>query len=76
MTTVVQTLEAAALALPAKDRAELAQSLLRSLDATAGEASDLEWAQEAKRRYEELQDGSVEGIASDLVFAAARARVG
>ncbi len=76
MATVAQTLEAAALALPEKDRAELAQSLLRSLDATAGEGSDLEWAQEAKRRYEELQDGSVEGIASDLVFTAARARLG
>ena len=58
-------LEDAVLSLPLKERAELAQKLLESLDSPSeGEARQL-WLQEARRRADEIDEGKVELVPSD-----------
>jgi putative addiction module component (TIGR02574 family) len=68
-----QELEAAALTLPRRDRARLAQRLLESLD----EDSEVEqaWAAEVERRLDEHDRGQVQAIPGEEVFAKARARL-
>ena len=75
MAESVQNLEAAALKLPEKDRAELARVLLLSLGAAELEGSEAVWAEEAERRYEELTSGAVQAIPSEQVFHEARTRL-
>lgn len=75
MAESVQNLEAAALKLPEKDRAELARVLLLSLGAVEPEANEARWAEEAERRYEELTSGAVQAIPSEQVFQEARSRL-
>ncbi len=68
-------LEAAALKLPPRDRARLAEKLLASLD-TLSEAEHGEiWATEALRRDAELDDNPDLARDNDSVFRDARARV-
>jgi putative addiction module component (TIGR02574 family) len=61
-----------ALALPAKDRAELAQDLLATLD--PGDDADVEeaWIAEAERRYQEYRSGKVKLIPADEALQRAR----
>lgn len=75
MTDPVRSLEAEALKLAEKDRAELARVLLLSLDEPADEDTESAWAEEAERRYEELKAGAVQGIPSAAVFEQARTRL-
>lgn len=75
MAESVQDLEAAALKLEEKDRAELARILLLSLDPADHESSEAVWAEEAERRYEELKAGVVQAIPSEQVFQEARSRL-
>lgn len=67
------TLERELLQLPKADRARLAQVLLASLhpeDATALPTEiEAAWESEITRRVAELRDGTVAGIAAELVFA-------
>ena len=51
-----------ALALPEKERADLAGSLLDSLDATVDENVDAAWQEEIARRMEEVKSGKVKTI--------------
>ena len=49
-----------ALSLPAADRAEIAASLIRSLDSAEQSVDmDAEWAAEIKRRIESIDNGEV-----------------
>ncbi len=73
MESAVLDLEEAALRLSEKDRAELARVLLLSLEPAAVGGNELEWAEEAERRYQELRSGASEAIQSEQVFAEARA---
>lgn len=52
----------AALMLPTKERAKLAQDLLRSLDGPADLDVDAAWIKEIERRARELSDGSVQPV--------------
>jgi len=56
-----------ALALPEHERAELAGSLVASLDATVDQDVDAAWQQEVARRFHEVQSGEVEPISWEEV---------
>jgi putative addiction module component (TIGR02574 family) len=70
----VKNLEAEALSLPEKDRAGLARVLLLSLGDAEEPDVEAAWAEEAERRYEELESGAAEAIPSERVFEEARSR--
>lgn len=74
MADPVKTLEVEALELPDKDRAALAQVLLSSLEDAEDHDTELVWAEEAERRYQELRTGAVQAIPSGTVLEEARAR--
>lgn len=75
MADTLEHLEAEALKLTDKERAELARVLLLSLEEPADQDLEAAWAREAERRYEELKAGSVSSIPSEQVLAEARARL-
>ena len=72
MSTLVDELSARAKALPAEDRARLAEELLESLqeesDADAGAA----WDREIERRVAEIEAGAVRLVPAEEVHAEAR----
>lgn len=72
MAEPIKTLGAEALKLAEKDRAELAGVLLSSLDSAGDQDTELVWAEEAERRYQELKAGAVQTILSETVLAEAR----
>jgi putative addiction module component (TIGR02574 family) len=55
-----QQLLTAALSLPESERAELAASLIRSLDASVDPTADEAWAAEIQRRVASIDDGSAQ----------------
>lgn len=55
----LKAFEAEALALPASDRASLAQHLLASLDETDEQENEMLWLKEAQRRYVAYKDGTI-----------------
>lgn len=69
----LEELEAEVLQLPAPFRARLAEALIASLDDDA--EIERAWAEEAERRYWELESGKVQGIPMEQVFAEARAHL-
>jgi putative addiction module component (TIGR02574 family) len=74
MSDPLRKFEAEALALPEKDRAELARVLILSLEDPQEDAIERIWAEEADRRYQELKAGTEQPIPSIDVFADARSR--
>lgn len=58
----------AALALPESERAEIAATLLRSLDSAPGDDVDVAWAAEIERRIRSIDDGSAKLIPWDDVM--------
>lgn len=75
MVDPVKALETEALKLVEEDRAELARILLLSLGASEDQETEREWAQEAERRYLEIEAGLVEAIPSVRVLEQARSRL-
>lgn len=75
MPDAVKNLEAEALKLSEKDRAELVRVLLLSLEDSEDQGNELMWAEEAERRYQELKAGAVQAIPSEKVFEEARSRL-
>ena len=69
----LKQLENEALHLSEKERAELAQKLILSLDASNEEDLDEEWLLEAQNRAKELDEGSVQPIPADEVRKKAQA---
>ena len=59
----------AALALPASERAELAQELIRSLDGPRDPGAEAAWFAEAERRLDAVESGVVESEPWDPVAA-------
>jgi putative addiction module component (TIGR02574 family) len=51
-----------AMTLPLEERAELACSLIDSLDQTVDEDAELAWQQEVVRRMDEIRSGKVKTI--------------
>lgn len=72
MNILVQDLSRQARALPAKDRALLAEELLASLQDEAEPGVDAAWDVEIKRRLEQIKDGTATLVSSEEVHAQAR----
>ncbi len=70
MPMTVEQIEAEVLKLPEQAQAELLGRLMRSLADTSAMDPDVAeaWAQEAIRRDEEMESGSVAGIPAAEVF--------
>lgn len=73
MTQPHEDLLRAALSMPESVRAEMAERLLDSL-ATDHSAIDAEWAAEAERRIDQIEQGHVQLIPGDKVMSELRAR--
>jgi putative addiction module component (TIGR02574 family) len=67
-------IEKDALRLSPEDRARLAVRLLSSLEGAAESPDEIEklWIKEAERRFQELRDGTVQGIPARELFAELR----
>jgi len=62
-----------ALTLPDKERAELAASLIESLDSTVDEDVEVAWQEEVARRLADFETGKVKGIPWEEVRRKGRA---
>ena len=62
MSTDVQELLNTALRLPDKDRAELAASLIESLDQPFDADAQAAWAEEIQRRVSDMDRGAVRAV--------------
>lgn len=69
----MKQIESEALGLSESDRAELAQKLILSLDATDQKNLDEAWMLKAKERAKEIDDGIVQPIPADEVRRKAQA---
>lgn len=72
MSSNLDQLTADAMKLPLRDRVQLAQRLVETLDGEVESGGEALWFAEAERRLEELRSGNVEGINSDDAFRTAR----
>ncbi len=68
----LKELTAKAMALPAKDRAELAELLIQSLEEQDDEAIKSAWLAEISRRDQEIRAGAPVTKPADQVLRAAR----
>ena len=71
----IDEIETAALQLEPKARARLANRLLESLDELSPDENARVWAEEAQRRAEAINAGSLSSKSADDVFRDARARI-
>jgi len=71
----LEQLEVEALKLNPRARAKLAEKLLQSLETLSDAENERLWAEEALRRYDELETGAVTGRSAEEVFREARARL-
>jgi putative addiction module component (TIGR02574 family) len=76
MLMTVEQIEAEVLKLPEQARVELLGRLMRSLADTSAMDPDVAeaWTQEAVRRDEEMESGSVAGIPAEEVFEELRSK--
>jgi putative addiction module component (TIGR02574 family) len=72
MSKLTRELESEALKLSRRERARLAQQLIRSLDDDVDADAEKLWLQEAERRLGELKSGKVAGIPAETVVQKAR----
>lgn len=69
----IETVRREALSLPVKERAELAEQLLSSLDVLSEAEVEQLWVQEAARRAAETDHAVTERIPADVVRREAQA---
>jgi putative addiction module component (TIGR02574 family) len=74
MNTQPHDLLNAALSLPESDRADIAASLLRSLDPPDDPEADAAWATEIERRINSIDNGEAKLVPWDDVMASMRKR--
>ncbi|MEA2161986.1 MAG: hypothetical protein QOK37_113 [Thermoanaerobaculia bacterium] len=74
MSRKFEEIESEILLLDRNTRANLAKSLLESLDDLSLEEYDQLWAEEAEARYADFEGGKIQAIDGDEVFRRARAR--
>ena len=67
-----QKIQDEALLLPKEERAQLVQRLVLSLESPSKEELRSDWLLEARRRAEELDSGSVQGVSGEDVMRKAR----
>ena len=72
MSSNLDQLTADAMKLPLRDRVQLAQRLVSTLDAEVETDTEALWFTEAERRLEELRSGKVQGISAEDSFRNAR----
>ncbi|QEA38706.1 addiction module protein [Pistricoccus aurantiacus] len=72
----LQRIEDEALHLPKEERAQLIQRLVLSLESPSAEELRSDWLLEARRRAEELDNGSIQSVPGDDVMRKARALIG
>ena len=72
MSSNLDQLTADALKLPLRDRVQLAQRLVSTLDDEVETDTEALWFAEAERRLDELRRGKVQGIDSEDAFRTAR----
>ncbi len=72
MTTLVEQLTIQARALPAEDRARLAENLLASLQDDPESEADAAWDLEIGRRAEQVRSGTEKLVSAEDVHAEAR----
>ncbi len=75
MPDLLNELSFQAMALPPQDRARLAEELLATLDPHEPDV-DAAWDEELRRRIAEVEHGTVQLVAADQAFAAARRVIG
>lgn len=68
-------IEEEVLQLPERDRATLAEHLLRSLMPGEDVDAENEWLQEAERRYQAYREGRIKSRPADLVIQEARKKL-
>jgi putative addiction module component (TIGR02574 family) len=76
MASTLSDLKKKAAQLPEQERAELALSLIESLDGPADADVEKAWAQEIERRVRQVEKGEAELIPAEEVFARIRRRLG
>lgn len=76
MANTLSDLKKKAAQLPEQERAELALSLIESLDGPADPDVEEAWAQEIDRRVRQVEKGEAELIPAEEVFARIRRRLG
>ncbi|WP_374694483.1 addiction module protein [Halomonas sp. SpR8] len=69
----LQKIEDEALHLPKEERARLIQRLVLSLESPSDDELRSDWLLEARRRGEELDNGTVQVVSNDDVMRKARA---
>ena len=72
MARTVDELEQELLALPRDERARLAHELIVSLDEGGTQSNQREWAEEIRRRTEQLERGDVELVSIDEALRSVR----
>ena len=72
MSTDLDQLTADAMKLSLRDRVQLAQRLVSTIDDEVEADTEALWFAEAERRLEELRSGKVQGIDSENAFRIAR----
>jgi putative addiction module component (TIGR02574 family) len=72
MSTHLDQLTAEAMNLSLRDRVQLAQRLVSTIDDEVEPDTEALWFAEAERRLEELRNGKAEGIDSEAAFRTAR----
>jgi putative addiction module component (TIGR02574 family) len=76
MASTLSDLKKEAAQLPEHERAELALSLIESLDGPADPDAEEAWAQEIERRVRQFEKGEAELVPAEEVFARIRRRLG
>lgn len=76
MSKVLAELKQKAAQLPEAERAELALSLIESLDGPADEGVEEAWDREISRRIAEIERGEAKLMPADEVFTRLRHRLG
>ena len=71
----LQKIESEALHLSKEERAQLIQRLVLSLESPSEEELRSDWLLEARRRSEELDNGTVQAVSGDDVMKKARALI-
>ena len=72
MSTNLDQLTTDAMKLSLRDRVQLAQRLVSTIDDEFEADTEALWFTEAERRFDELRSGKVEGIDSEVAFRTAR----
>ncbi len=74
MTTRGEQLLEEALSLPPKERAEIAERILSSLDLATQQENDRLWAQEVESRVDAYERGDLKAVPADEVFKKIKAQ--